>query len=281
MVDPMFDFLRTWFRSVPLLHGDHGPDDETDDDLSPPLIVRNGWLEGEGIEHIPSLRTQALASIHVEGMMWHWTATRGNARGLARAIRKRPGPTERSASWHLLIPREGPMFQSAPTTVGTWHAGGKTAARFVEGPDGWWVIDRSGKSRLSANGLFFSVELENAGQVMEVEHQYLAAGRPRPIAKQWRSWPFGGNAKVPRLGPVIPAEEVMALSVDGRVRYYHEFTTHQVAQSERVVRAIHAAYPNIPRSAFEWTHKMVDGARKHDPEPAWNPHRNAILDRVF
>ena len=209
----MFQFIRDMFRPVLPHHSDHGAEDETDDRTPPLIVSKDGWLEGDGIIHIPTERIQALATKQTQGMMWHWTCSRSGARDLARRIAKRPREGERAASWHLLIAREGLMYQSAPITVGTWHAGGPSARRFAYTPhssEADWTLADEGRGKVTANALFFSVELENFGEVREVNEQWVAAGRPRQVDKAFRAWPFGGSKSAPHLGPVCPSDEVMA-----------------------------------------------------------------------
>lgn len=115
----------------------------------PPLTVdADGWLQGEGVEHVPmhpSWRyTEPMRPL---GVVWHYTATdAGTAGGMAgrrqqpwsefaaahrRSYPKRPVP---QTSWHLSVETYGGIVQMAPLTVGTWHAGSPTAKRL---PIGW------------------------------------------------------------------------------------------------------------------------------------------------
>lgn len=260
-------------------HSDHEGPETTRAVLAPDLAISaEGWLVGEGVTLLPSRRTQALVHHRPLGFVWHWTATRGAGIRLARSIRDLPREGERAASWGTLIPAAGDMIQSAPLTLGTWHAGGPSAAAFRRAPVGglnqpglfwppgavapWLMADHDmthrGPGEVSANSLFHGVEIENAGEVRR--HQ-----------GKWRSHPFDER------GVLIPDDEV--LQVDGRS--YHRIADHQAAQAERLVRAAALAY-DLPRESFLLTHRMIDPSRKVDPEPTWTKALlPALLDRVF
>lgn len=291
-------------------HGDH----EGDETVRVPevrvpdlLFDEHGWLVGPGIEHIPTKRTNALSPLirynhdhlsrlpdhgfrpFVQGIVWHWTATRGAGRRLALNIAPSPKKGERAASWHLLIPAEGPMFQSAPGTVGTWHAGAPTAHSFACQPDStsWRMTDYQNSERAkaheSANELYFGIELENVGEVRQSTKLWSTFRKKwLPGDMKWRGWPFGGkeaDADSPKgsgPGPVVPDAETIKIGT----RTYHAFTPHQEAQAERVVRAFLQRDAAYSRYDLSLTHAKIDPTRKSDPEPSWLPHLTAILQRA-
>jgi len=252
----MFTFLRSLLTDL-TSHGDHeGPtSDDTDEpditiDEEPLTIDGEGWFVGLGVKRFSTARTQPLQtpSGHVEGVTWHWTATgEGTGERLCKNIKKLPEPGQHVGSWHVLIPRQGGILQCAPTTVGTWHAGGPTAARFFAKNHGWAKAP-PGMSRISANALFLGVELECVGEV-------------RSIAGSWMGWPFGKNGQK---GPIVPDRDIA--TAGGRT--YQAFTNAQVTEATRIVRALATTY-RLPAMQFSWTHADIDPNRKIDPGPIW------------
>jgi N-acetyl-anhydromuramyl-L-alanine amidase AmpD len=249
-------------------------------------ITPDGWIEptiGSSIkvERIPTKRIQKLATPRGEPHMivWHWTATpAGSVRNAAKRIQNLPDKAkgERAASFHLGIPQAGALIQLASVEVGTWHAGGASAARFMKlatdrtglsgsTAEGAYVI--SPKGPLSANAISVGVELENVGEV-------------RLVKGKWRSWPFKDGE-----GHVVKEEDTVSFRLPGEKspRRYERFTEHQVHQATEFVRAMAIAYPrSITRASCSWAHFMIDPTRKTDPGPYWMEEiLPKILDEVF
>lgn len=241
-----------------VLQGDH---DDDPDDASPISIDAEGWASGENVHRVPSPRSQRLVTHDKDGqapigIVYHWTATGpGTAWACARRIAKAPAQGERSASWHVIISRAGEIIQSISFRRGSWHAGGKTAAKFSL-LNGRWQIAKPGD--VSANALFVGVELENVGEV-------------RLVDGLWQGWPFGRDGK---RGPVVPAADVVAADN----RYYHGFTTEQEAAAQRLLRALVAEYPAITMGNATWGHVDIDPGRKSDPGVVWS---SVVLPRLL
>jgi N-acetyl-anhydromuramyl-L-alanine amidase AmpD len=243
-------------------------------------ITPDGWLlptEGSilKVERIPTKRIQKLATPRGEPYMivWHWTATpAGSVRNAAKRIQALPDKAkgERAASFHLGIPQSGALIQLASVEVGTWHAGGESAARFD-----LVRFDRIGAQQyvitprgpVSANAISVGVELENVGEV-------------RLVKGKWRSWPFKDGE-----GHVVKEEDTVSFRLPGEKspRRYERFTEHQVHQATEFVRAMAIAYPrSITRASCSWAHFMIDPTRKTDPGPYWMEEiLPKILDEVF
>lgn len=280
MLSALIDMARRAL-SAAQAHGDHHGDHEREPEPAPtdPLALvvdQTGWLrlasglDSVALRRVPSPRHQALVTHDAvpAGIVWHWTATRaGTAEGLVRSI-ARPVPAGgRAASWHVLVDRQGRIHQSVPLRRGSWHAGGPTAARFgwadVPGKPGLMQYGILKGAKLSANGLFVGVELENAGEV-------------RSINGRWRAWPFDRDGG----GPEIPADQVRRVGP----RYYHDFPDAQVEAAARLVRAFVGAYGGDRRSyggdrrSLSWTHAEIDPTRKTDPGPLWADH---LLPKVL
>ncbi len=89
-------------------------------------IDKEGWLEpGDGdpkVTRLPTIRTYRLLVPAPLGIVWHWTAGRGGpgfAEALARRAQTYQRGIDRAASWHVLVARDGAIYQSAPFLVGT------------------------------------------------------------------------------------------------------------------------------------------------------------------
>lgn len=243
----------------------------------PALVVgADGWLVGDRVVRVPTKRVQKLRTGRTvrgvsgprpAGIVWHWTATNhGTCLAMVRRTRELPKPGEHSASCHLWIESDGTIYQTAPLNVGTWNAGGPTAARFsLDAKSGEWRTDP--KAKLSANSLFVGIELVNVGEV-----------RKAPDGR-WMGWPFGKDG---RKGPIVAADQVVErVDYEGRKRSYQRYTDEQIAAGERVSRAMVAAYGST-RTELSWGHYRVDPTRKPDPGPDWYASAlPALLDRVF
>src|ERR1043166_2848419 len=140
-------------------------------------IDEQGWLVSASGEpagkQLPTGRSYPLATPAPLGIVWHTTDERGGpgyAEALARRIQNFRRGVDRPASWHLLIAKDGAIYQSAPFTVGTWHVG-------VPG-----VI--AGRRFANINHATIGCELENAGRL-------------RRLGDQAYCWPFYVHPEAP------------------------------------------------------------------------------------
>jgi len=256
------------------LHVAHQPSDHLE-------VTDQGWLIGPGTEACPSARSSKLwvNETNILGIVWHYTDTRSaTAMGLARRIMQMPGPGQRAASWHICIDRSGAIVQSISALLGSWHAGGASAARFV--------VDRfvedaridlaspPVKRRIwravsphtglpGANDLFLGIELENVGEV-------------RRHGAEWLGWPFAhGTANGEPV--VVPVDEIAKHTG----RFYHQFTAAQVDAAQRVTQALVGKY-HLVRPNCTLSHQAIDPERRTDPGPDWMDRcLPIILDQVF
>lgn len=227
-------------------------------------IDDKGWLIREDgdpiIKQYPTARTYSLAVPAPLGIVWHWTAGRGGAgfgEALARRVQSYRKGIDRPASWHVLIAKDGAVYQSAPFLVGTWHVGrpGVIAGRRFE----------------NINRAAVGCELENAG-------------RFRKIGDGFYCWPFWLNPGAPkhelRADPRC-AVDPSRVVVDPNGGLFDEFTPEQEVSALKLVVALANQY-GWSRPSCSYGHVDFDWPRKEDPGPVWKHlHLKRILDAVF
>lgn len=229
-------------------------------------VDANGVMNGSGVSYVPTQKRGHLAKIcdgQVEGIVWHYTdtgAAPGSAQKLAERLAK---PGGRQASWHVLIGRDGSIWQSVPLTMSSWHAGSPTAKAFSK-YKGVWKLAPSG---MGANSLFAGIELECVGEVRKVDGV-------------WRGWSFGKDPQ--NKGVIVKPDEVVeAKDAAGRVRFWHGYTEAQEVAAERIIRALDH-WTHIQRVHCAFSHQMIDPDRRTDPGPVWMTQAlPRILGRVF
>lgn len=101
------------------------------------MIYADGWMAG--VERVPSVRHSPLDVEHPLCIVHHCTATVSSPQALARRIAKNRGPHviagpnkcppkcdqhDRQASWHLIVGKDGRLWQSVPFLRGSWHTRG-------------------------------------------------------------------------------------------------------------------------------------------------------------
>jgi hypothetical protein len=227
------------------------------------MVDNNGWLisaAGDPVgKQFPTVRTYPLAVPGPLGIVWHTTDERGGpgyAEALARRIQAFRRGIDRPASWHLLIAKDGAIYQSAPVTLGTWHVGkpGVIAGR-------WFP---------NVNHATVGCELENAGRL-------------RRLGDQVYCWPYFVNPSAPvferRPDPrcTISADRAVAT----RAGLFDGFTPAQEASAAVVLRALVTRF-GWTREVCSYGHVDFDPQNREDPGPVWSlTFLPRILDRVF
>lgn len=257
---------------------DHGTEDMADaDEFSQEggepewTIDTAGWLRSadpkdRDLVRVPSVRSSKLVGKHVEGVVWHWTATAwGTGAAIAKRMATFNAETDRAASCHVLVEHDGTATQLVPFTRGSWCQGGPSAKKFVRDPteflkgrDSPWVFATKPGTGVSGNAVFAGVELVNLGQLKHVNGA-------------WRAWPF--EAKSTAVAERDTVER-------GGARF-HRFPVAQVIAAQRLLRALVRAY-GLTRPQCRWTHAQIDPGRKTDPGPVWaEDHLIDVLDHAF
>lgn len=222
-----------------------------------------GWLVAEdgdpSVSRFPTVRTYGLATPAPLGIVWHYTAGRGGpgfSEALARRAQTFRRGVDRPASWHVLIAKDGAVYQSAPFTVGTWHVGkaGVIAGRRFD----------------NINHATVGCELENAGRL-------------RKLGDQVYCWPYFVNPEAPeyerRPDPHYAVDPQRAvLTNDG---LFDAFTPAQESSATALLRALVARY-GWTRDVCAYGHVQFDPARREDPGPIWKqPILPRVLDKLF
>ena len=227
-------------------------------------ISEDGWLDGPGVTRIPSVRHSPLSSREPDGdaaplgITWHWSGGScrpGYAELLAKKIRTLK-PSDRRASWHIIISKQGAAYQSVSCERGSWHCATGT------------VTDAGGK-RHRVNRSLVGVELENAGRLKRVEGSWYC----HPYWKQDKS---GADLRVagervpdPKL--LVESERVAVVKGKGA---FDSFSEAQIVAASRVLALLVDRYA-LDLEHCGYLHGDFD-ARKEDAGPLWRQHLNAL-----
>lgn len=223
----------------------------------------HGWLVGAAgapiVKRFPTVRTYALATPAPLGVVWHTTDERGGpgtSEAMARRVQTFRTGVDRPASWHLLVSREGAVYQSAPFTVGTWHVG-------VGG-----VI--AGRRFPNINHATVGIELENAGRL-------------KRLGALAYCWPYYVDPRAPatqrRPDPAcaLPLERAVATPLG----LFDGFTPAQEESAALILRALVARY-GWTREVCTYSHVDFDPEHREDPGPIWKQTvLPRVLDRIF
>lgn len=241
----------------------------TTEPLAPLTLDEHGWLIGDKVVRVASKRGMfkfRSRSGKPSGCLWHWTATQHNT-GLAMAKRIVTGT---GSSVHLWLEHDGTIYQSAPFSGGTGHAGAPSALRVMEDKDG--NIVAAPLSKFTVNSFLLGFEIVNVGEVRLVKKDAEGLYARVPMGTKgavWMAWPFGGAKGK---GPIVADDQVVeAVDNQGVKRCYQDFTPGQIEAAERLVRLMHATY-GWDIKKMSWGHIDVDPTRKTDPGPRWQRH---------
>lgn len=85
-----------------------------------------GWLDGERVERIPAHESWYYPNLTTPysepiAVIWHYTATNGGLRSMAKRRRRKRKKGQRAASWHVTIGRGGEIVQLVSLEAGAWH----------------------------------------------------------------------------------------------------------------------------------------------------------------
>lgn len=160
------------------------------------------WLEGEPVvkrDYLANKNKSKFAENLPDAIIIHFTAGRSG-----QSSAKYLADPSVKASAHIVIGREGTVYQLVPLNIISWHAG---------------VSSYGG--RTNWNEYSIGIELDNAGPLTKAGNEYL-------------SW-FGGR---------YPENEAIydIHRNENQPRYWHTFTQLQIEACEVVCRAIMAKY---------------------------------------
>ena len=162
-----------------------------------PFSIVNYRLMGGGVVHLVSAKNTR----HLEGpdmIVLHYTA--GTSAESSALFLTRP---DVSASAHVVIGREGEVFQLVPFNIEAWHAGKS------------WYAGRGGLNRYS-----IGIELDNLGKLR-----------------------FSGGLFIAECGRVVSPEEVYTDCSGDRPTYWHRYTARQVRVLREICTLLEETYP--------------------------------------
>lgn len=223
-------------------------------------IDDKGWLVAEtgdpAVKTYPTVRTYRLLVPAPLGIVWHWTAGRGGpgfSEALARRAQTYKRGIDRAASWHVLIARDGVIYQSAPFAIGTWHVG---------------------RPGVIAGQRFDNINRATVGCELE------GAGRLRKTGDSFYCWPYWTNSAAPaherRPDPRCAVDASRATVVPGQGTF-DSFTSEQERSATTMLRALAARY-GWTRDVCAYGHRDFDPQRKEDPGPVW---AETVLPRIL
>lgn len=207
-----------------------------------------GWL----VVPSPNFHPGRKPGVPVTGIVLHFTAA-GSGRRTAeyfakREVSWREGEVTKtakvSASAHVVIDRDGTVYQCVSLGSRAWHAG----------PSTHWQGQPLNKGQ-NVNDWTVGIEIANWGQVTRTPGVY--AGYLNYLKR-----PYQGPA------PFVAA--------DGT--YWEPYPEAQLAAVERVCKVLLHMFPAITRENV-LGHSDVDPKRKVDPGPAWPS--TVFLDELF
>ena len=162
-----------------------------------PFSIVNHRLMGDMVVHLVSAKNTR----HLEGpdmIVLHYTA--GTSAESSALFLTRP---DVSASAHLVIGRDGEVFQLVPFNIEAWHAGKS------------WYAGRGGLNRYS-----IGIELDNLGKLR-----------------------FSGNLFIAECGRVVTPDEVYTDCSGDSPTYWHRYTARQIRVLREICTLLEETYP--------------------------------------
>ena len=159
--------------------------------------IVNHRLMGDRVVHLVSAKNTR----HLEGpdmIVLHYTA--GTSAESSALFLTRP---DVSASAHLVIGRDGEVFQLVPFNIEAWHAGKS------------WYAGRGGLNRYS-----IGIELDNLGKLR-----------------------FSGNLFIAECGRVVTPDEVYTDCSGDSPTYWHRYTARQIRVLREICTLLEETYP--------------------------------------
>ena len=162
-----------------------------------PFSIVNHRLMGDRVVHLVSAKNTR----HLEGpdmIVLHYTA--GTSAESSALFLTRP---DVSASAHLVIGRDGEVFQLVPFNIEAWHAGKS------------WYAGRGGLNRYS-----IGIELDNLGKLR-----------------------FSGDLFIAECGRVVTPDEVYTDCSGDSPTYWHRYTARQIRVLREICTLLEETYP--------------------------------------
>jgi N-acetyl-anhydromuramyl-L-alanine amidase AmpD len=216
-------------------------------------VDEQGWLVAEDgdppLVVLPSVRATKLGMKKPKALIWHWSGTiTETALQATERIQTYTPEKDSPKSWHVLIGKDGTVYQSVSLHMAAWHT------------------HRSG---ILGVNYYQNINKATLGLILE------NAGRLRRVNDQWHTQPPWRKKKPVKdvLSPTIDASRVTMHGTIG----YDTYTGQQEASAESVLRAI-VNYYGILRKYCTVSHSSLDYPRHEDPGPLW---MDVVLPRVL
>ncbi len=200
-------------------------------------VCNKGWLVAEEgdppLVIIPSVRATKLAMKVPRAVIWHWTGPVEDVRQHVESIQTYETGKDTPRSWHILVARDGTIYQSLSLLTAGWHIqkGGMIGMNYYR----------------SLNKATVAISLENVGRLKSVD------GR-------WRCVSGRKNTTGPEVTVTEPVKRGSA--------HYVPYTDSQKESAVHLMHALMRRFDWKPK-AFAYGHRTFDFMLHDDPGPIW------------
>ena len=200
-------------------------------------ICDKGWLVAEEgdppLVILPSVRATKLAMKAPRAVIWHWTGPVKDVRQHVESIQTYEPGKDTPHSWHILVARDGTIYQSLSLLTAGWHTqrGGMIGMNYYR----------------NLNKATVAVSLENIGRL-------------RFVDGQWRCVSGRKNTLGPKAQVTDPVKRGSA--------HYIPYTEEQQRSAVQLMHALMTRFEWKPK-AFIYGHRTFDFMSHDDPGPLW------------
>lgn len=208
-------------------------------------LSKDGWLVAEEGDQplvvLPSVRATKLTMKVPRAVIWHWSGPIEHAQQEVERIQTYDPNTDKPRSWHILIAKDGTIYQSLSLITAGWHMqkGGMIGMNYYR----------------ALNKATVAIVLENEGRLKCVDGVF------RPIASK------------SKLGAPIEVAE----TVPWNNSHYVPYTEAQKKSAVQLMHTLMQAF-KWKTDAFNYGHRSFEYAKHDDPGPLW---MQEVLPELF